>query len=277
DSRHAGTDQLLARHGVAEAVSWEAPDGTTIQGFLCRPTTPGPHPLVVNIHGGPVWAFRGTWQLFYPWVPLLVSQGYAVLNPNPRGSAGRGQEFAAQVVGDMGGADTDDFLSGIDALVELGIADPDRIGLTGASYGGFMSSWLVTRDQRFAAAVPTAPVTDWYSQHFTSNIPFFDRLFLAGDPAEPGDRFHERSPVMHAAGVTTPCLNVTGALDRCTPPGQAREFHTALIEHGVESVLVTYPEEGHGVRAFPALIDYCARMLEWFERHMPVHPTEETR
>lgn len=268
DTRHAGTDHLLARHGVAEAVRWEAPDGTEIEGFLCRPSTPGPHPLVVNIHGGPVWAFRGTWQLFYPWVPLLVSQGYAVLNPNPRGSAGRGQAFTAPVLGDMGGADTDDFLSGIDALVERGIADPGRIGLTGASYGGFMSSWLVTR-RPFAAAVPTSPVTDWYSQHYSSNIPFFDRLFLAGDPAVPGDRFHERSPVVHAHRVTTPCLNVAGARDRCTPPGQAREFHTALVEQGVESVLAIYPEEGHGVRAFPALLDYCTRMLAWFERHMP--------
>ena len=269
DHAHAGTDHVVAAAGTAEAVSWTAPDGTTIEGFLCLPDGPGPHPLVVNIHGGPVWAFRNCWSMFYAYVPFLVSQGYAVLNPNPRGSSGRGQEFAAMVFGDMGGADTDDVLSGIDALVERGIVDPARVGLTGASYGGYMSSWLVTRDQRFAAAVPTAPVTNWYSQHFTSNIPFFDRLFLDGDPALPGDRFHERSPVMHAGRARTPCLNVAGARDRCTPPGQAREFHQALVEHGVESVLVTYPEEGHGVKAFPALIDYCARMLGWFERHMP--------
>jgi Dipeptidyl aminopeptidases/acylaminoacyl-peptidases len=85
-------------------------------------------------------------------VPLLVSRGYAVLLPNPRGSSGRGQEFAAAVVGDMGGADTHDYLSGIDAMIERGIADPARIGTMGVSYGGFMSAWLVTQDQRFKAA-----------------------------------------------------------------------------------------------------------------------------
>src|SRR5690606_16925121 len=120
----------------------------------------------------------------------LVARGYAVLNPNPRGSAGRGQDFARMVFGDMGGADTGDFTSAVDALVERGIVDADRVGLIGASYGGFMSAWLVTQDQRWAAAVPTAPVTDWYSQHFTSNIPSFDALFLDGDPEVPGDRFH---------------------------------------------------------------------------------------
>jgi dipeptidyl aminopeptidase/acylaminoacyl peptidase len=270
DNRHPGSDYLLSVAGKAEAVAWSAPDGLRIEGLLCTPEGEGPFPLVVNIHGGPVWAFRNLWSMFYAWTPLLVASGYAVLNPNPRGSAGRGQEFARLVFGEMGGDDTNDFTSGVDALVQRGIVDPERVGLIGGSYGGFMSAWLVTQDQRWAAAVPTSPVTNWYSQHFTSNIPYFDALFLDGNPELPGDKFHLRSPVAHASKVRTPCLNVAGALDRCTPPTQAQEFHQALLEHGVESTLAIYPQEGHGVRAFPALIDYGTRVLDFFNKHMGV-------
>ncbi|HEY2063713.1 MAG TPA: prolyl oligopeptidase family serine peptidase, partial [Amycolatopsis sp.] len=212
--------------------------------------------------------FQNSWSMRYPWVPLLVAQGYAVLSPNPRGSSGRGQEFAGHVVGDMGGADTHDYLSGIDALVERGVVDGARVGLIGGSYGGFMSSWLVTQDSRFAAAVPMSPVTDWYSQGFTSNISAWGNRFLDADPETAGSRAHTRSPVLHASTARTPCLNVAGALDRCTPPGQAREFHQALLAHGVPSVLVIYPEEGHGVRAYPAQIDFLTRVLQWFDRYL---------
>jgi dipeptidyl aminopeptidase/acylaminoacyl peptidase len=266
---HAGTDYLLSVSGRAEAVAWSARDGLRIEGILCTPSGEGPFPLVINIHGGPVWAFRNLFGMYYTYTPFLVAHGYAVLNPNPRGSAGRGQEFARLVFGEMGGDDTWDFTAAVDALVERGIVDPSRVGLIGGSYGGFMSAWLVTQDGRWAAAVPTSPVTNWYSQHFTSNIPYFDALFLDSNPEVPGDKFHLRSPVAHASKARTPCLNVAGALDRCTPPTQAREFHQALLEHGIESALVIYPQEGHGTRAFPAVIDYCARVLDWFQRHMP--------
>lgn len=270
---HAGTTYLSSVAGQAQPISWTAPDGLEIEGIVCTPPGEGPHPLVVNIHGGPVWAFRETWGMTYSWVPLLVSRGYAVLNPNPRGSGGRGQEFARRVVGDMGGADTYDILSGVDALVDRGIADPTRIGLIGGSYGGFMSSWLVTQDRRFAAAVPVSPVTDWYSQSFTSNIARWGQAFLGADPEQPGTHAHTRSPVLHASKARTACLNVAGAKDRCTPPAQAQEFHQALLMHGVESALVIYPEEGHGVRALPALTDFLTRAVGWFETHMPADGT----
>lgn len=267
--RHPGTDRMLEVCGRAVAVSWDAPDGTEIEGVLALPDADGPHPLVVSIHGGPVWAFQESWSMNYPWVPLLVSRGYAVLSPNPRGSGGRGQEYAGRVVGDMGGEDTLDHLSGVDALVARGLVDPARIGLIGGSYGGFMSSWLVTQDSRFAAAVPISPVTDWYSQSFTSNVAGWGQTFLRADPEVPGSAVHSRSPVLHASKVRTPCMNVAGARDRCTPPEQAREFHQALVSHGVESRLVIYPEEGHGVRSFSVMPDFLTRVLLWFERHMP--------
>ncbi|WP_410665481.1 prolyl oligopeptidase family serine peptidase [Amycolatopsis sp. lyj-84] len=266
---HAGTEFLRSVAGSAEVVTWTAPDGLDIDGILCRPDGQGPFPLVVSIHGGPIWAYQNSWSMRYPWVPLLVERGYAVLSPNPRGSCGRGQQFAGQVVGDMGGADTYDYLAGIDALVERGVVDGSRVGLIGGSYGGFMSSWLVTQDSRFAAAVPVSPVTNWYSQSFTSNIAAWGTRFLGADPEQPGTLAHLRSPVLQASKVRTPCLNVAGARDKCTPPGQAREFHQALLAHGVPSALVIYPEEGHGIRAFPAQTDFLARVLQWFGRHMP--------
>src|ERR1700689_3898017 len=137
---HAGTDYIRSVAGSATNVNWSAPDGTAIEGILCAPPGAGPFPLVVHVHGGPVGAYQRNWARHGYEVPLLVSRGYAVLLPNPRGSSGRGREFAAAVVGDMGGADTHDYLSGIDAMIERGIADPERIGTVGVSYGGFMSA-----------------------------------------------------------------------------------------------------------------------------------------
>jgi dipeptidyl aminopeptidase/acylaminoacyl peptidase len=265
-----GTDYISSIAGSARNVSWTAPDGTVIEGVLCTPAGNGPFPLVLHVHGGPVDAYKRSWMMRDYAVPLLVSRGYAVLHPNPRGSSGRGQEFAAAVVGDMGGADTYDYLSGIDAMVERGIADPDRIGTMGVSYGGFMSAWLVTQDSRFKAAVAGSPVTEWYSFTFTTNIPKWGLWFLDhADPEQAGNQVHERSPVMHASKASTPTLLTAGAKDRCTPAGQAREFYQALTGHGVDSELVIYPEEGHGVSRFPAITDYLTRIVTWFGKYMP--------
>jgi dipeptidyl aminopeptidase/acylaminoacyl peptidase len=130
-----------------------------------------------------------------------------------------------------------------------------------------MSSWLVTQDTRFAAAVPVAPVTDWTSEHLLCHIPYFCRIFLDDDLRNPGGKYFTRSPIHHAQKVTTPTLNIAGLLDRNTPPAQAVEFHHALLEQGVKSALVLYPQEGHGVRSYPAAIDYAARVIGWFDEH----------
>jgi dipeptidyl aminopeptidase/acylaminoacyl peptidase len=265
-----GTAFLLGVLPRRDRVTWTAPDGLEVEGLLAAPAGDGPHPLVVFVHGGPVWAYQDTWPRTM--VPLFVSRGYAVFQPNPRGSTGHGQKFAGMVVGDMGGDDALDVLSGIDALVARGVADPDRIGVTGGSYGGFMSCWLPVRDQRFKAAVAVSPVTDWYSQHFNSNIGHWDADFLKDLPERPGGEYHDRSPVLFADRVTTPTLLTAGLNDRCTPPGQAIEFYRALRWRGVETEVVIYPEEGHGVRNFPALIDLLTRTVAWFERFMPAGP-----
>ena len=267
----AGTDHLRSVAGTLEPVRWSAPDGLELEGYLARPgdAADGPLPTILFVHGGPVGRYRSMWGMGRGLVPLLVSRGYAVFMPNPRGSTGHGQDFMEMVVGDMGGADAKDVLAGLDALVERGAADPSRLGLIGGSYGGFMSAWLVTQDERFAAAVPISPVTDYASQHWTSNIGFWDRIFIGEDPWIPGGEYHARSPVMFARQVRTPVLQTAGGVDRCTPPGQAVEFHQALLEAGVESELAIYPQEGHGVRSFPAALDFATRVVTWFERHMP--------
>jgi len=254
---------------TVEPVTWQAQDGLEIHGWVSKPKGKRPFPLVMTVHGGPVWQFHPAYLGRGVLALMLVKHGYAVFMPNPRGSSGRGQDFARRVRGDIGGADAQDLLSGLDHLIKCGVADPGRIGVTGGSYGGFMTSWLITQDSRFAAAVPVAPVTNHVTAHLISNIPHFVKSFLNDVYTNPEGKYFERSPIMHAHKVGTPTLQITGALDRCTPPEEAVQFHNALLENGVKSVLVTYPQEGHGVRQFPAMIDYVARVLTWFDEHMP--------
>ena len=267
---HEGATYLRSVCGPIEEIAWSAPDGTQIQGYLCRPQSAAtPYPLVLHVHGGPIWAFTNSWQLKFPFVPILVAHGYAVLSVNPRGSRGRGDDFANKVRGDMGGAEVEDLLSGIDALVETGVADPSRLGVMGGSHGGYISTWITTRTKRFAASVAVAPVTDWYSQHTASNIPAFDQIMLQDDPYTPTGAYHDRSPLRFVKNCSTPVMQLVGSEDRCTPALQALQFHNALVEHGVDTVVVRYPGEGHGTRKFPGVIDFCYRMLSWFDNYMP--------
>jgi len=265
--RHEGHDHARSVVGRAERVTWSAPDGLEIDGFLLAPAGDGPHPLILQIHGGPVWSYQEWFPR--PSLAWLVSRGYAVLMPNPRGSTGRGRAFLEAVIGDMGGEDARDDLAGVDALIERGDADPERIGVTGGSYGGYMSCWLPVVDQRFKAAVAISPVTDYYSQHWNSNIGAWDSWFLGGRPEDGAEQYRERSPVFFADRVRTPTLLTAGTEDRCTPPGQAMEFYRALQARGVPVEVAIYPGEGHGVRKFPAYLDLTTRTTAWFERFMP--------
>ena len=263
------TEAIVGSLGTARDFQWTAPDGLEIHGWLITPPGDGPHPLIMQVHGGPVWYTRPLYIGRSAFAQMALAAGYALFQPNPRGSSGRGQAFARHVFGDMGGADTHDYISGLDALEREGIADPKRIGVTGGSYGGYISNWLITQDPRFAASVPVAPIANWVSQHFTCNVPSFCAMFLNDHVSNPTGKYFAHSPVHHAGRVQTPTLNICGALDHITPPGQALEFHRALQGAGVESVLVTYPAEGHGVRTMPAIFDFNARVMAWFLKHMP--------
>jgi dipeptidyl aminopeptidase/acylaminoacyl peptidase len=267
DLRHDGHRIVLDTIGRADVLRWRSTDGLEIEGPLTLPVGEGPFPLVLGVHGGPIGTSGDTWMT--PRMALLLARGFAILEPNPRGSTGRGRAFAAAVIGDMGGMDMQDDLAGVDAAVAAGVADPERLLLTGGSYGGFMAAWIPTQDHRFKASVSVSPVTDWWSERYDSSLGAWASDYLGGEPHVVPDAYTARSPVLHAADCTTPVLLTAGHQDRATPVGQAVEFYRALRERGVPSEVVKYPQEGHGVGDFPAVLDLTTRMISWFERFLP--------
>lgn len=266
-TRGPGTAHLVSRSGSTTSCAWTSKDGWEIQGLLTVPKGPGPFPLVVNVHGGPVAAWLDGW-IGKDYAALLVARGFAVLRPNPRGSAGRGQPFAEAVVGDVGGHDVDDVVTGVAAMIERGVTEPGRVGITGNSYGGYLAAWVPCWSDVFSAAVSRSPVTDLVSQHLTSNLGDFDEIFVGGDPFDPESAYTTRSPLTHHHRIRTPMLFTAGAHDLATPASQAQMLHRALQEKGVPTQLAVYPEEGHGVRSPDALADQVARMIAWFETHL---------
>ena len=260
-------DAVAKPRPACRRVSWTSFDSTEIDGLLITPDgATGPLPLIVHVHGGPTgvhfWRFPG---LMHAWT---AEAGYALFEPNPRGSSGYGQVFARANIGDMGGGDLHDILAGVDVLVADGVADGERVGIYGGSYGGFMAAWAISQTDRFKASIAAAAVTDWLSFHNTTNIGRFDELFLDADPYDPdGDYFH-RSPVVHARRVKAPTLVMHGELDLCVPLSQGREMYRALADAGVETQLVVYPREGHGWAEREHLLDGAKRMRDWFDRHL---------
>lgn len=258
---------LIEEMGPAEVVRWKGRDGLEIQGYLVMPKGVTNPPLVAFIHGGPSHLFRNAWTADNPIAALLVRFGYAVLFPNPRGSSGRGLAFAEGVIGDWGGEDCQDILAGIDHVIASYPVDGSRLFVTGGSYGGYMTSWLVTQTDRFSAACAIVPLTDMRSFFFTAHHPEFLAIYTRGGPYEVGGIFDQRSPLRHADKVTTPTLLIAGGMDNTTPATQASQFYRALALRGVPTELVVYPEEGHAVTGLEAQIDQGVRILEWFGAH----------
>lgn len=264
---YAGSAYAIEVAGEVMRRKWNAQDGLEIHGYLARPKSQGPHPLVVFIHGGPVVAYANWWCMNMPVIPVLVRNGYAVLLPNPRGSSGRGQEFVRLVCGDLGGGEADDILSGVQALVDDGIVDARRVALLGGSHGGYLAAALITQSQNFAAAICAFPVTDIFSGNFSAFPSEAMPPFITDSPFDTGGQFFTRSPLLSAQKVRTPVLVIAGAQDRVIGVTQGLEFHRALAQCGATSELVTYPLEGHGVRNTAAYIDYCTRILCWLKTY----------
>jgi dipeptidyl aminopeptidase/acylaminoacyl peptidase len=240
-----------------------------IEGLLLTPRgADGPLPLLTLVHGGPTWCWNAYFSDSEPNSVLLAASGYAVLLPNQRGSVGRGHAFAQAVIDDPGGKDLADIMSGIDMCVSTGVADPERLGISGLSYGGYMTAWAVTQTDRFAAGVAHSVISNWVSFHLTSDIAAWDDDIIGPAWDDPSGPYIGWSPVYHSRSAKTPTLVIQGQMDRCTPVGQGEELFHALERAGVETELVIYPREGHVPLERAHLLDSILRTQAWFDRHL---------
>jgi dipeptidyl aminopeptidase/acylaminoacyl peptidase len=250
-------------------VRWTAEDGTEIDARLLTPhDRVRPWPMIVAVHGGPTWCWNAYFSDSEPNAVLLADAGYAVLQPNPRGSSGRGHAFSEGVLGDPGGIDFRDIMTGVDWCVAEGIADPERLGIAGVSYGGYMAGWAITQTDRFAASVAISVVADFRSFHLTSEVARWDELILQGPWDEPGGIYDQRSPVVHAHRAGTPTLVIAGELDRCTPASQGEMLFGALAAAGCETELVVLPGEGHVPVSRRYALEAIRRTQAWFDRFL---------
>jgi len=197
----------------------------------------------------------------------LASRGYVVFYPNIRGSTGYGHKFIASVRADWGGGDYKDVMAGVDYLVTHGIADPNRLGIGGWSYGGYMSSWVITQTNRFKAAVTGAGLADLAAEFGTENGSSYDEWFY-GTPYEKPEGFARSSPITYIKNAHTPTLILQGDADVTDPIGQSQQLYRGLKRYGVETDFVIYPREGHGFREEKHLIDRLNRIISWYDAHL---------
>ena len=250
-----------------EIIRYPSFDGTQIEAALYKPAgyREGTRvPLVVLVHGGPTSRYA---DRFYDWAQLLAARGFAVITPNIRGSTGYGHEFVLLNRFEWGGGDYKDVMAGVDYLIETGIADPERLGVGGWSYGGFMGAWAVTQTDRFKASVSGAPMTDLASEFGTEDFGTnpLDTWNL-GTPYENLDLFVQFSPMTFVKNAKTPTLLLCGEKDTVDPIGQCQQFYRGLKRYGVETEFVVYPREPHELLEEKHRIDVLKRMLGWFEK-----------
>ncbi len=267
----------------AQNAVWTANDGLAIHGLLFVPPAVGcagkardaRFPLIVNVHGGPTGAFTAGFSPFTQW---LLAQGWAVLQPNPRGSTGYGWKFAAANKNDLGGRDYEDVMGGVDWALAHQPIDPRRLGLYGYSYGGEMAGFVEGRTDRFAAIISGAPVIDQYSEYGTEDGSWYDRWFFGQPWRAPEDAWRQ-SPLARAGQAKTPFLLLQGQADATDPLGQSQEMYRALRQEGVPVELVEFPRESHGglgggIAGNPSREQwhgFAARksIMEWFMSHFP--------
>lgn len=249
---------------------FEAPDGTPIQGWVAGKRD-GTGPLLLDIHGGPHNAWNPALDPAHLYQQVLVAAGWRVLMVNPRGSDGYGEAFYRAAIGAWGRADLDDFLSAVDTLVAEGTADPERLAVCGYSYGGYMTNWITTQTDRFAAAVSGGCVSNLVSFAGTADAGvLMDRYEIGWHADRDPALRHELSPLTHANGVTTPTLILHGEADHRCPLGQAEEWFAALRSREREVAMVVYPDAGHLfiLQGRPShRADYSRRVVDWVTSH----------
>jgi dipeptidyl aminopeptidase/acylaminoacyl peptidase len=256
--------------GEAQSLHWSN-EGFQVQGWLLYPSQFDPnkkYPMVVAVHGGPASSVKPSWPRpgFNP--ALLSQQGYFVLMPNPRGSYGQGEKFAMANVRDFGGGDLRDILAGVDEALKVGNIDEKRVGITGWSYGGFMTMFAVTQTNRFRAAVAGAGIANWQSYYGENSIdtwmlPYFGAS-VYDDPAV----YAKMSAINFIKQVKTPTLVLVGDRDGECPAPQSYEFYHALKTLGVKTEMVVYPNEGHSFHTPEHQKDVLLRMIAWFNENL---------
>ncbi len=268
DEKVSGSEIFRWRSGGAEEGDASSME---IEGLLTLPPDDSlerPYPTLVVVHGGPMSLFSQNYLAASSYYPLLAfaERGYAILRVNPRGSGGYGPEFRAANKGDWGGSDYADIMQGLDLLIARGISDPERLGIMGWSYGGYMTSWTITQTSRFKAASVGAGVTNLMSFNGTTDIPGLVPDYFDAEFWEDLAVYREHSPMFQIEGVTTPTLIQHGQEDKRVPLGQGKELYNALNRQGVEVEMVIYPRQEHGPSEPRLLMDIMQRNLDWFDR-----------
>lgn len=265
--------------GDTEVVRWKSSkDGMEIEGVLTKPVdfdASRKYPFLLNPHGGPTGA---SLLSFNPSEQIMAANGYLILEPNFRGSTGRGEKFAMANQNDWGGGDYKDDMSGVQAIVDKGWADPNRMGAFGWSYGGFMTFWIDTQTDRFKAISPGAGLPDLYSMYSQTDIHRYLTMFF--NMKSPWDNFQEywdHSPMKYVENVKTPTMILHGQADTRVPIPQAQEFFRALTERHVPVEFVTYPRENHGFVEPRHIQDRWQRYLVFFGKYLDNPPVTEPR
>jgi dipeptidyl aminopeptidase/acylaminoacyl peptidase len=262
------------RLGDVKEIKWKnKKDGQTVYGVLVMPPdfkSGQAYPTIVEVHGGPQWAWWSGWLgSWHEWAQLLASNGYVVFLPNPRGSTGQGWKFAEANRDDWGGMDFQDIMDGLDSLIEQKIADPNRLGIGGWSYGGFMTSWAVTQTNRFKAAVVGAAVTNLFSFDGTTDItPSFLRSYFLDLPFKRRADYDKHSAMTFLQNCKTPSLVLHGEADERVPVSQGWEFYNGLKMLGVPAEMVAYPREHHSFRERAHQVDLLSRVLAWYDKYL---------
>ena len=260
----------------AEELVWSADDGTEIQGWVIGPVGDRPDassPMILKIHGGPHSAYGNT---FFPTFHVLSAAGFFVLYANPRGSSGYGHDFEYATRGEWGIVDRGDLLAGVDAaLAKYPEIDSARIGVSGGSYGGFMTNWLTATTGRFRAAVTSRSIANWESWWGTSDAQALTEYEFHGPPWRQRDLYRRLSPISYVENVTAPTLVIHSENDYRTPIGDAEQWFMSLKKLGVPVEMVRYPRSSHGLSRTGEpwlLVDRLERMRSWFAHYLADHP-----